>query len=99
MLKREDCPGLGRLPRIREMERQDAQRRVSILTGNNGPCFPLEIARAADGAVTGSAHPDVLAQSYDLFAAACLPGSRHTAAETGGIDRLMARAERARATG
>lgn len=142
MLKHEDCPGLGKLSRIREMERQGMQRRVSILTGNNGLYFPLELHRGADGAMTGFAYPDVLVQVYELFtggqpeaaedlfdrylplnryeqqlgfglpvrkeilrrrgalrhAAARRPVNRLSATETGEIDRLMARAERAAAT-
>ena len=67
MLKHEDCPGLAKLSRIREMERRGEQRRVSILTGNNGLYFPMELHRGADGAMTGFAYPDVLVQVYNLF--------------------------------
>lgn len=67
MLKHEDCPGLAKLSKIREMEREGAQRRVSILTGNNGLYFPQELHRGADGAMTGFAYPDVLVRVYDLF--------------------------------
>ena len=67
MLKHEDCPGLPKLTKIREMEREGKQRRVSILTGNNGLYFPQELHRGADGGMTGFAFPDVLAQVYDQF--------------------------------
>ena len=67
MLKHEDCPGLAKLSRIREMEMEAGRRRVSILTGNNGLYFPQELHRGADGAMTGFAYPDVLVQVYDLF--------------------------------
>ena len=69
MLKHEDCPGLAKLTRVREMEREGKQRRVSILTGNNGLYFPQELHRGADGAMTGFAYPDVLVKVYDLFVA------------------------------
>ncbi len=69
MLKHEDCPGLPKLTKIREMERDGKQRRVSILTGNNGLYFPQELHRGADGAMTGFAFPDVLVKVYDLFRA------------------------------
>ena len=69
MLKHEDCPGLPKLTKIREMEREGKQRRVSILTGNNGLYFPQELHRGADGAMTGFAFPDVLVKVYDLFRA------------------------------
>ena len=67
MLKHEDCPGLPKLTKIREMERKGEQRRVSILTGNNGLYFPQELHRGADGAMTGFAYPDVLVGVYNLF--------------------------------
>ena len=67
MLKHEACPGLPKLSKIREMENQGLQRRVSILIGNNGLYFPQELHRGADGAMTGFAFPDVLVRVYDLF--------------------------------
>ncbi|MDE2790123.1 MAG: dihydrodipicolinate synthase family protein [Paracoccaceae bacterium] len=69
MLKHEDCPGLPKLSKIRDMERQGIQRRVSILIGNNGLYFPQELHRGADGAMTGFAFPDVLVKVYDHFLA------------------------------
>ena len=67
MLKHEDCPGLPKLTRIRQMEEDGQQRRVSILTGNNGLYFPMELHRGADGAMTGFAYPDVLVDVYNHF--------------------------------
>ena len=69
MLKHEACPGLPKLTRIREMEQEGRQRRVSILVGNNGLYFPQELHRGADGAMTGFAYPDVLVGVYDNFMA------------------------------
>ncbi len=69
MLKHEDWPGLAKLTRIREDEGRDGARRVSILTGNNGLFLPQELRRGADGAMTGFAFPDVLAEVYKLFSA------------------------------
>ena len=63
MLKAEDCPGLTKISRIRALEAQ-GQRRVSILVGNNGLFYPLELARGADGAMTGVAYPEMLTEVY-----------------------------------
>ena len=69
MLKAEDEPGLGKLTAIRNAE-SAGQRRVTILTGNNGFHLPQELARGADGAMTGFAFPDVLARVIALRASA-----------------------------
>ncbi len=69
MLKHEDLPGLMKLSRIRDDERRDWRRRVSILVGNNALYFPHELRRGADGAMTGFAYPDVLVRVHALFAA------------------------------
>lgn len=61
MLKHEDVPGLGKLSAIRQAE-SEGLRRVTILVGNNGIALPQELNRGADGAMTGFAYPDVLAQ-------------------------------------
>jgi 4-hydroxy-tetrahydrodipicolinate synthase len=66
VLKHEDCPGLGKITRIREAEKR-GQRRVSILVGNGGLYYPLELARGVDGAMTGFAFPEALVQVYELF--------------------------------
>ena len=56
MLKHEDWPGLNKLSKIRA----DNRRRVSILCGNGGIFLPEEMARGADGAMTGFAFPEML---------------------------------------
>ena len=61
MLKAEEEPGLTKLSAIRSAE-ADGMRPVTILTGNNGILLPQELTRGADGAMTGFAFPDVLAQ-------------------------------------
>lgn len=69
MLKHEDCPGLQKLSRVRALEAGGGQRRVSILVGNGGLYYPQELARGADGAMTGFAFPEMLVGVYELFAA------------------------------
>ncbi len=68
MLKAEDEPGLGKLTAIRGAEAA-GQRRVTILTGNNGIHLVQELMRGSDGAMTGFAFPDVLASVIALHAA------------------------------
>ncbi len=65
MLKAEDEPGLGKITAVRNAEAA-GQRRVTILTGNNGIHLVQELARGADGAMTGFAFPDVLAKVIAL---------------------------------
>jgi 4-hydroxy-tetrahydrodipicolinate synthase len=70
MFKHEDSPGLVKLSRIRQTaEQDDSLRRVSILVGNGGLYLPEELARGADGAMTGFAFPEMLVEVVDLFAA------------------------------
>ncbi len=66
MLKAEDCPGLSKISRIRALQ-AEGQRRVSILVGNNGLFYPLELARGADGAMTGVAYPEMLTEVYQAM--------------------------------
>ena len=68
MLKAEDAPGLTKIARIRGLEAK-GQRRVSILVGNNGLFYPLELARGADGAMTGVAYPEMLTDVYQAMQA------------------------------
>ncbi len=68
MLKAEDSPGLTKISRIRALEVQ-GQRRVSILVGNNGLFYPLELARGADGPMTGVAYPELLTEVYKAMKA------------------------------
>jgi 4-hydroxy-tetrahydrodipicolinate synthase len=68
MFKHEDCPGLVKLSGVRKAEDGHGPvRRVSILTGNGGLYFPQELARGADGAMTGFSYPEMLVQVYNLF--------------------------------
>jgi 4-hydroxy-tetrahydrodipicolinate synthase len=69
VLKHEDCPGLGKITRIRASAERDRRRRVSILAGNGALYYPLELARGADGAMTGFAFPEVLVEIFERFAA------------------------------
>ncbi len=68
MLKAEDEPGLAKLSTIRRLE-AEGLRPVTILTGNNGILLPYELARGADGAMTGFAFPDVLALTIERYGA------------------------------
>ncbi len=61
MFKHEDCPGLGKLTRLRQTaEADNTLRRVSVLVGNGGLYLPEELSRGADGAMTGFAFPEML---------------------------------------
>ena len=57
MLKHEDWPGLDKITAIRAAP----GRRISILCGNGGQFLPEEMARGADGAMTGFAYPEMMA--------------------------------------
>ena len=59
MLKHEECPGLSKVTRVRQAS-NEGLRRVSILCGNGGLYLPQELARGADGAMTGFAYPEML---------------------------------------
>ncbi|MEM7567448.1 MAG: dihydrodipicolinate synthase family protein [Pseudomonadota bacterium] len=62
MLKHEDWPGLPKLTQVRASAEAEGARRVSILCGNGGAYLPQELARGADGAMTGFAYPEMLVQ-------------------------------------
>ena len=65
--KHEDFPGLAKLSGVR---RNDAtRRRVSILVGNGGLFLPQELARGADGAMTGFSYPEMIVEVYRSFKA------------------------------
>lgn len=68
MLKHEDWPGLGKITAVRRAS-DEGVRRVSILCGNGGLYLPQELARGADGAMTGFAYPEMLVQVVALHAA------------------------------
>ena len=68
MLKHEDWPGLTKLSRLRK-GMAEGKRRLSILVGNGGLFLPQELARGADGAMTGYAYPEMLVAVVQLVAA------------------------------
>jgi len=61
MLKHEDWPGLQKISDLRAAE-EKGRRRVSILCGNAGVFLPEEMARGADGAMTGFAYPEMMVE-------------------------------------
>ena len=67
MLKHEDCPGLNKVSAVRRRTGTGDTPRMSILCGNGGLYLPQEMARGADGAMTGFAYPEMLVQVVDLF--------------------------------
>ena len=75
MLKHEDSPGLTKLSRIRAEAARVGRRRVSVLVGNNALYYPQELARAADGAMTGFSYPEMLVEVYERFIAGDLDGA------------------------
>jgi 4-hydroxy-tetrahydrodipicolinate synthase len=66
MLKHEDWPGLDKISMLRTFEREGSMRHISILTGNGGLFLDFEVERGADGAMTGYAFPDMLAELVRL---------------------------------
>jgi 4-hydroxy-tetrahydrodipicolinate synthase len=58
-LKHEDWPGLDKITALRAPG--GLPRRLSILCGNGGVFLPEEMARGADGAMTGFAYPEMMA--------------------------------------
>jgi 4-hydroxy-tetrahydrodipicolinate synthase len=80
MVKHEDWPGLAKLSAYRAASDKGEVKRFSILCGNGGGLFlPEELARGADGAMTGFAYPEMMvdvvaahargdrARAHDLF--------------------------------
>ena len=61
MLKHEDWPGLDKISALRAASNAGS-RRISILCGNGGMYLPEEMARGADGAMTGFSYPEMMAQ-------------------------------------
>jgi len=61
MLKHEDWPGLEKISALRAASGAGA-RRISILCGNGGLYLLEEMLRDADGAMTGFAYPEMMAQ-------------------------------------
>ena len=68
MLKHEDWPGLAKITAMRKAE-AEGRRRISVLCGNGGVFLPEEIARGADGAMTGFGYPEMLADVVRLAGA------------------------------
>ena len=66
MLKVEDWPSLEKITALRKLEQAGEMRRVSILTGNGGVFVNYELERGSDGAMTGYAFPDMLADLVTL---------------------------------
>ncbi|MBK9081375.1 MAG: dihydrodipicolinate synthase family protein [Rhizobiales bacterium] len=66
MLKHEDWPGLEKISAMRGFTADGSMRRISILTGNGGLFLDFEMERGADGAMTGYAFPDMLADVVRL---------------------------------
>ncbi|WP_158810974.1 dihydrodipicolinate synthase family protein [Beijerinckia sp. L45] len=69
MLKHEDCPGFNKLTRLRKGSMSGQHRRISILVGSGGLYLPQELARGADGAMTGFAYPEMLVEVTARYAA------------------------------
>lgn len=61
MLKHEDWPGLEKISALRKFSKEGSMREISILCGNGGLFLDFEMERGADGAMTGYAFPDMLA--------------------------------------
>jgi len=71
MLKHEDWPGHAKLTRLRA----GTGRQVSILVGNGGLYLPQELARGANGAMTGFAFPEMLVEVCAEFAKGNIEGA------------------------
>jgi len=67
MLKAEDWPGLDKLTAIRRLEAEGKMPRLSILGGVGGQFLPEELARGADGIMTGYAFPEMLVKVCELM--------------------------------
>lgn len=79
MLKHEDWPGLTKLSRVRAESGAGEVPRLSILTGNSALFLPQEMARGADGAMTGFAYPEMMVQVVE----------RHGAGDRDGAEDLF----------
>jgi 4-hydroxy-tetrahydrodipicolinate synthase len=64
MLKHEDWPGLAKITWLRARMSSGELRRISILVGNGGLFLPEELARGADGAMTGFAYPEMMVEVW-----------------------------------
>ena len=68
MLKHEDWPGLEKITALRAASDAGA-RRISILCGMGGQFILEEMLRGADGAMTGFAYPEMMADVISALAA------------------------------
>ena len=68
MVKHEDWPGLNKITALRKAS-DAGLRRVSILIGNGGLFLKEEMARGADGAMTGFAYPEMMVDVVRLYQA------------------------------
>ena len=66
MLKHEDWPGLDKITTLRGWQADGSLPPISILCGNGGLFLDFEPERGADGAMTGYAFPDMLADLMRL---------------------------------
>lgn len=66
MLKHEDWPGLEKISTLRSFQKDGSLRPLSILCGNGGLFLDFEMERGANGAMTGYAFPDMLADVVRL---------------------------------
>ena len=69
MLKHEDWPGLAKITALRAASDRGETRRISILCGNGGLFLPEELARGADGAMTGFCYPEMMVGVCKAYAA------------------------------
>lgn len=75
MLKHEDWPGLEKITTLRAAS-DDGARRISILCGNAGLYLLEEMLRGADGAMTGFAYPEMMADVVRLTKAGDIDAAR-----------------------
>lgn len=75
MLKHEDWPGLEKISALRAASDAGA-RRISILCGNGGLYLFEEMLRGADGAMTGFAYPEMMAQVVAAYRSGDLSHAR-----------------------
>jgi 4-hydroxy-tetrahydrodipicolinate synthase len=68
MLKHEDWPGLSKIGALRASSDKGEVRRISILCGNGGLFLPEEMARGADGAMTGFCFPEMMVGVVENYA-------------------------------
>lgn len=61
-LKHEDWPGLAKITEVRLKSKTNNLRKISILCGNGGLYLPEEMARGANGAMTGFSYPEMMVE-------------------------------------